>query len=109
MMKLRHGRSGRRWLSESDVWMGRVATPTGFEPAISALTGQYVKPLHYGAAREQIVAFARGSGQRGPPSRTCVRLVGGPSVGASLVGALNMMTNAGNHKEPVSEWSWRQE
>lgn len=27
-----------------------VATPTGFEPAISALTGQYVKPLHHGAA-----------------------------------------------------------
>ena len=26
-----------------------VATPTGFEPAISALTGQYVKPLHHGA------------------------------------------------------------
>ena len=27
-----------------------LATPTGFEPAISALTGQYVKPLHHGAA-----------------------------------------------------------
>ena len=26
-----------------------LATPTGFEPAISALTGQYVKPLHHGA------------------------------------------------------------
>ena len=30
--------------------------------------------------------------------RTCVRLVGAPSVGASLVGALNMMTNAGSHE-----------
>ena len=27
-----------------------LATPTGFEPAISALTGPYVRPLHYGAA-----------------------------------------------------------
>ena len=27
-----------------------LATPTGFEPAISALTGQCVKPLHHGAA-----------------------------------------------------------
>ncbi len=27
-----------------------VATPTGFEPAISGLTGRYVKPLHHGAA-----------------------------------------------------------
>jgi hypothetical protein len=26
-----------------------LATPTGFEPAISALTGQCVKPLHHGA------------------------------------------------------------
>ena len=31
--------------------LGALATPTGFEPAISALTGQYVKPLHHGAAR----------------------------------------------------------
>ena len=31
-----------------------VATPTGFEPAISALTGQCVKPLHHGAAMENI-------------------------------------------------------
>ena len=27
-----------------------VATPTGFEPVISALTGQCVRPLHHGAA-----------------------------------------------------------
>ena len=26
-----------------------LATPTGFEPAISALTGLHVKPLHHGA------------------------------------------------------------
>ncbi len=26
-----------------------VATRTGFEPVISALTGQYVKPLHHRA------------------------------------------------------------
>ena len=27
-----------------------LATPTGFEPAIFALTGRYVRPLHHGAA-----------------------------------------------------------
>ncbi len=38
--------------TESDPETTRgVATPTGFEPAISALTGQCVKPLHHGAAR----------------------------------------------------------
>ena len=31
-------------------WPDFVATPTGFEPAIFAVTGQYVKPLHHGAA-----------------------------------------------------------
>ena len=30
----------------------RRAVPTGFEPAISALTGQRVKPLHYGTHKE---------------------------------------------------------
>ncbi len=29
-----------------------LATPTGFEPALSALTGQCVRPLHHGAAME---------------------------------------------------------
>ena len=29
----------------------RLATPTRFELAISALTGPYVKPLHHGAAK----------------------------------------------------------
>ena len=29
--------------------------------------------------------------------RACINFVGGPNVGASLVGALSMMTNAGNH------------
>ena len=28
----------------------------------------------------------------------CINFVGGPNVGASLVGALSMMTNTGNHK-----------
>jgi hypothetical protein len=34
------------------------AAPTGFEPAISALTGPHVKPLHHGtvSAREFITA-----------------------------------------------------
>ncbi len=27
-----------------------MATPTGFEPVISALTGQCVRPLHHGAS-----------------------------------------------------------
>ena len=30
----------------------KVATPTRFELAISALTGPYVKPLHHGAAKK---------------------------------------------------------
>ena len=42
-------KSGRRPQGVPKV-RKRVATPTGFEPAISALTGQYVKPLHHGAA-----------------------------------------------------------
>ena len=29
-----------------------LATPIGFEPTISTLTGWHVKPLHHGAARE---------------------------------------------------------
>ena len=32
--------------------MDGLATPTGFEPAISALTGQCVRPLHHGAAKK---------------------------------------------------------
>ena len=28
----------------------KVADPTGFEPAISALTGLHVRPLHHGSA-----------------------------------------------------------
>ena len=34
-----------------DVAEWKVATPTRFELAISALTGPYVKPLHHGAAK----------------------------------------------------------
>ena len=43
--------------SASVLAIMQMATPTGFEPAISALTGQYVKPLHHGAAN-------RGEAQR---------------------------------------------
>ena len=39
-----------------------LATPTGFEPAISALTGQCVKPLHHGAV---------GDGARTPERNLC--------------------------------------
>ena len=52
------------------------ATPTGFEPAISALTGQYVKPLHHGAASrgeakrlQQIVVGLPTCGQASPLHR----------------------------------------
>ena len=29
---------------------GRLAVPTGFEPAIFSLTGRYARPLHYGTS-----------------------------------------------------------
>ena len=52
----------------------RVATPTGFEPAISALTGQYVKPLHHGAASGSLSnLYIEYSGMRGGWSRLYIR------------------------------------
>ena len=52
----------------------RVATPTGFEPAISALTGQYVKPLHHGAASvSSSKPYIEYSGMRGGWSRLYIR------------------------------------
>ena len=42
-----------------------VATPTGFEPAISGLTGRYVKPLHHGAAEGYCVGHSRAAGTAG--------------------------------------------
>ena len=45
LCRMNEGRTrGRSWL----------ATPTGFEPAISALTGQYVKPLHHGPREKEL-------------------------------------------------------
>ena len=39
----------------------RVATPSGFEPPISTLTGWRVRPLHHGAVRPSIgIAAADG-------------------------------------------------
>ena len=38
------GRTGRRMNSSS------MADPTGFEPAISSVTGWHVGPLHHGSA-----------------------------------------------------------
>ncbi len=46
--------------SHSD-WMG-LATPSGFEPPISTLTGWHVRPLHHGA-RNQRLAFPALSGK----------------------------------------------
>ncbi len=36
------------------VW-GDLATPAGFEPAISTVTGWHVRPLHHGAVLVQQV------------------------------------------------------
>ena len=38
-----------------------MAVPTGFEPAISALTGPHVWPLHHGTGR--VVVYHRGEGE----------------------------------------------
>ena len=36
-----------------------MADPTGFEPAISSVTGRRVKPLHYGSTVAIILSFFR--------------------------------------------------
>ncbi len=35
-----------------------VATPGGFEPPISTVTGWHVRPLHHGASKEQVYQVA---------------------------------------------------
>src|SRR5437870_1703753 len=38
----------------SQAWRSfGLAVPTGFEPAISSLTGTYARPLHHGTGREE--------------------------------------------------------
>jgi hypothetical protein len=32
-----------------------MATPSGFEPPISSVTGRHVRPLHHGAAEAQYI------------------------------------------------------
>gem|GEM_PF-5695203 len=41
--------------------MEHAAVPTGFEPALSALTGPHVRPLHHGTMRQKftILVFRR--------------------------------------------------
>ncbi len=45
-----------------------LATPIGFEPTISTLTGWRVRPLHHGAAARMIVAARHGPAKPGPPA-----------------------------------------
>jgi hypothetical protein len=35
-----------------------MATPMGFEPTISTVTGWHVRPLHHGAARRESVPIS---------------------------------------------------
>lgn len=35
-----------------------LATPSGFEPPISTLTGWHVRPLHHGASPKSVARFA---------------------------------------------------
>ena len=48
------GRRGRR----ADLCL-LLATPKGFEPSISTVTGWHVRPLHHGAARDVEPAATR--------------------------------------------------
>lgn len=68
-----------------------MATPIGFEPTISTLTGWHVRPLHHGAARHSLKV--RAGGQSSNFTRSLFRLYGGrwpPScdVGAGFAGTL---------------------
>ena len=41
--------------------VGDVAGPTGFEPAISSVTGWHVGPLHHGPAGATVAEYSRGA------------------------------------------------
>ena len=45
-------RTGTNTAEGNNKKANKMATPTRFELAISALTGPYVKPLHHGAAKK---------------------------------------------------------
>ena len=54
-----HNPASRRslnWTVKRDVY---PAEATGFEPAVSALTGLHVRPLHHASERDRIVARPR--------------------------------------------------
>ncbi len=40
-----------------------MAGPTGFEPAISSVTGWHVGPLHHGPAEATVAEYSRGAPQ----------------------------------------------
>ena len=40
-----------------------MAGPTGFEPAISSVTGWHVGPLHHGPAGATVAEYSRGAGE----------------------------------------------
>jgi hypothetical protein len=48
-------------------WTLSLAGPTGFEPAISSVTGRHVRPLHHEPA--SVVAFAKRTNNRGNHSK----------------------------------------
>jgi hypothetical protein len=61
MQAARHAEQSNRWLQTKPAHGNRglssgslellTAVPTGFEPAISSLTGTHVRPLHHGTNR----------------------------------------------------------
>ena len=51
-------------------WGVSLADPTGFEPAVSGVTGRRVRPLHYGSRRAyRLIGTARGNIPQ--PRRSC--------------------------------------
>src|SRR5207249_5595537 len=68
-------RSGAASVLDADGSMTRLvrtAVPTGFEPAISSLTGTYARPLHHGT-RTKKSAFSRSPWTLIVPERTSAK------------------------------------
>src|SRR5579885_2500166 len=59
-------------------WDGESATPMGFEPTISTVTGWHVRPLHHGAERGAHRCGAPTLPILGGPLRPCQRDWTGP-------------------------------
>ena len=50
-----------------------MAGPTGFEPAISSVTGWHVWPLHHGPAGVTVAEYSKGSPELQIPPRAALR------------------------------------